>query len=86
VRFEVLTAVKMLMLFFWVVTPCGLVGRYQLFEEICCLHLETSTQNNNNDKIKPIFGHGQLYVSLSRERSHEGVKIHTTGAKIKLTM
>jgi hypothetical protein len=30
-RFEVLIAVKMLMLAFWVVTPCGLVGRYQCF-------------------------------------------------------
>jgi hypothetical protein len=28
VRFEALTAVKMSMLVFWVVTPCGLVGRY----------------------------------------------------------
>jgi hypothetical protein len=26
VKFEILTAVKMLMLFFWVVTPCGLLG------------------------------------------------------------
>jgi hypothetical protein len=31
-RFEVLTAVKIAM-FFWVVTPCGLVGRYQRFGE-----------------------------------------------------
>jgi hypothetical protein len=30
-RFEVTTAVKMSMLIFWVVTPCGLVGRYQSF-------------------------------------------------------
>jgi hypothetical protein len=28
---EVLTAVKMSMLVFWVVTPCGLVGRHQRF-------------------------------------------------------
>jgi hypothetical protein len=28
---EILTAVKMLMLVFWVITPCGLVGRYQRF-------------------------------------------------------
>jgi hypothetical protein len=28
--FEFPTAVKMLMLVFWVVMPCGLVGRYQL--------------------------------------------------------
>jgi hypothetical protein len=28
-RFEVLTAVKMLIVVFWVVTPCSLVGGYQ---------------------------------------------------------
>jgi hypothetical protein len=38
VRFEFLTAVKMLMLLLWVVTPCGLVGRYQRPE---VLKLET---------------------------------------------
>jgi hypothetical protein len=32
-KFEVLTAVKMSMLVFWVVMPCGLVGRYKLLEE-----------------------------------------------------
>jgi hypothetical protein len=31
-RFGVLTAVKISMLFFWVATPCGL-GRYQLLGE-----------------------------------------------------
>jgi hypothetical protein len=30
-RFEVLAAVKVSMLVFWLVAPCGLVGRYQLF-------------------------------------------------------
>jgi hypothetical protein len=30
-RFETLTAVKMSILVFWVVTPCGLVDRYQRF-------------------------------------------------------
>jgi hypothetical protein len=33
VRFEVLTEVKMTMLFFWAVTPCRSGGRYQRFEE-----------------------------------------------------
>jgi hypothetical protein len=33
VRSDVLTAAKMSMLVFWVVTPCGLVGRYQSFGE-----------------------------------------------------
>jgi hypothetical protein len=32
-RFQVLTAVKMPMLVFWVVTPCGFVGRHQRFGE-----------------------------------------------------
>jgi hypothetical protein len=28
VKFEVITAVKMTMLFFWVMSPCRFVGRY----------------------------------------------------------
>jgi hypothetical protein len=31
--FEVLTVVKMSMLFFWVVMLCGLIGRYQCYGE-----------------------------------------------------
>jgi hypothetical protein len=36
-RSEVLTAVKMLMLVFWVVTLCVIVGRYQRFGGTRCL-------------------------------------------------
>jgi hypothetical protein len=32
-RFEVLVVVKMTVLFFWVVTPCGLLGRYSILAE-----------------------------------------------------
>jgi hypothetical protein len=39
VGFEVLTAVKMKM-FFGVLTPCTLVGRYQNFRETYCLNHE----------------------------------------------
>jgi hypothetical protein len=39
-RFEVLTAVKMLMLIFWVFTPYGLVGTYKRFGGAYCLHLQ----------------------------------------------
>jgi hypothetical protein len=39
-RFEVLTAVKMSMLVFWVVTPCELVDRHQRFGGAYCLHLQ----------------------------------------------
>jgi hypothetical protein len=40
-RFEVLTAVKMLI--FWVVTPCGTVGRYQRFRGTYRLHFQGVT-------------------------------------------
>jgi hypothetical protein len=40
VKFEVLTAVKMAMSFFWVVTPSKLLGRYQRFGEKYSLHLQ----------------------------------------------
>jgi hypothetical protein len=32
-RFEVFTAVTIMMMFFWVWTPCGLTGRSQHFRE-----------------------------------------------------
>jgi hypothetical protein len=37
---EVLTAVKMSLLGFRIVMPCGLVGRYQRFGGKYCLHLQ----------------------------------------------
>jgi hypothetical protein len=33
-RFDVFTVVKMSMLVFWVITPCGLVGSYQIWKNI----------------------------------------------------
>jgi hypothetical protein len=37
-RYEVLTAVKMQIEVFWVVTPCDIVVGYQRFEGPGCLH------------------------------------------------
>jgi hypothetical protein len=34
----------MSMLVFWVVTPCGPVGKYQRFGETYCLHLQCFRQ------------------------------------------
>jgi hypothetical protein len=31
------------MMFFWVKSPCGLVGRSQCFREVCCLHFQGFT-------------------------------------------
>jgi hypothetical protein len=60
VRFKVLTSVKILLLFFSVVTACGLVGRYQRFGETYSLFLQglptsphaVTTQRNNKDDLK----------------------------------
>jgi hypothetical protein len=37
-RYKVSKAMTMLMMFFSVKSPCGLVGRSQRFGELCCLH------------------------------------------------
>jgi hypothetical protein len=39
-RFKAITAVLVLMTFFWVKSPCELVGRNQRFGEECCSHLQ----------------------------------------------
>jgi hypothetical protein len=39
-KFEIFTAVKMLMVIFWVVRPFGLVDGKQCFEALYCLHLQ----------------------------------------------
>jgi hypothetical protein len=52
VKFEFLTAVRMTTLFFWVVTPYRLVGRYQRFGEAYCLHLQPCVTTQNIIKSK----------------------------------
>jgi hypothetical protein len=47
-RFEVITAGEMLMLVLWVVTLCGLVGRYQCFEGKYGLHLQVSQEDEDS--------------------------------------
>jgi hypothetical protein len=56
-RSEVLTAVKMSMLVFWVVTPCGLVNGYQRFGGTYRLHLHQ----------EPVISlcHSQSYIEVS---------------------
>jgi hypothetical protein len=49
-RFEVLTAVKM-SLFFWVVRPCGLIGRYDRFGETFCWHSTAKVRISGNSSI-----------------------------------
>jgi hypothetical protein len=45
VRFEILAAVKISIVVFWVVTPCGLIGGYQHFGGMYRLHPEELTRH-----------------------------------------
>jgi hypothetical protein len=47
-RFEVLMAVKKLMVVFWVKTLCGLIGGYHCCEGIYCLHLQGRLEDGDN--------------------------------------
>jgi hypothetical protein len=49
-RFEVVAAVKIWIVVFWAVTPCSLVGCYQLSEEHN-MPPSSGFENNAEDKI-----------------------------------
>jgi len=40
VIFEIFTAVKIQVEFFWVIMPCSVVVGYQCFRGPCCCHLQ----------------------------------------------
>jgi hypothetical protein len=55
VRFEVFAVVKMSVLVSWVVTLCGLVGRYQRFRETYCLHLQGWSAEDGDVSLKFLY-------------------------------
>jgi hypothetical protein len=55
VRFEIFTAVRMMM-FFWVLVPCRLVGTCQRFGETYCLHLQGWSGDGGNWRDLYRFG------------------------------
>jgi hypothetical protein len=70
---------KILMMFFWVVTPCGPIGRYQCFRETYCLHLQdfsldlptsshSVTTQKNTDKVI-IYLNVKLNLRMSKNIS-----------------
>jgi hypothetical protein len=47
---------------FWILTPCGIAGRYRSFEEICCLHFQGSrirfkfdTEVDKHNETAPLY-------------------------------
>jgi hypothetical protein len=60
-RFEVLTAVKMSMLIFWVVPPCGLVNRYLHFGGTYCLF---SPEEGGSVFLRNFGGYLQVHTAL----------------------
>jgi hypothetical protein len=61
-RFEVPNAVKISMLVFWVVTPCGLAGRYKHFEEYTISNL--SPEDGDNMFLRNVDLDLQVHTTL----------------------
>jgi hypothetical protein len=79
-RFDVLTAVKMSMLVFWVVTPCGLVGRYQRFGGTYCLYLQDWSEDGGRTFLRNVGIYPQTHMTSQPRRtinynSEENVKV-----------
>jgi hypothetical protein len=78
---EVLTAVKMSLLVFWVVTPCGLAGRYQRFEGSYSLKMETMCSSEtlvsteSTRRYNPEDKHRQVYCVLFLHISSTGLQL-----------
>jgi hypothetical protein len=64
-RFEVLTTMKVLVLFFWVMMMCGLVDRYQHFGETYCLHRQSWSVVVAPSKLYHISAH-DCFQSVSK--------------------
>jgi hypothetical protein len=65
-RYEVLTAVKMAMLVFWVVTSCGLGNRYQRFGETYCLHF--SPEDGDSMFLRNVVIYLHFHTALQTRR------------------
>jgi hypothetical protein len=52
--FGVLTAVRITIMLFWVVTPCRLVGRYESFGETYFLHLNGLRSEHGDMEMKTV--------------------------------
>jgi hypothetical protein len=80
VRYEVLTAVRIMLLFFWVVTPCRLVGRYQRLGETYCFHFQSSTFSPEDGDTTATYLHGvtiqnnniikKIFIKIARSLGH----------------
>jgi hypothetical protein len=78
VRFEFFALVTILMMFFWVQAPCGLVGGSQRFGGACCLHLQgpglhlQSTRrlnSNDHNRRRSNLAKWQILVTLHSAHS-----------------
>jgi hypothetical protein len=55
-RFVVVTVVKLSMLVFWVVKPCGLVGKFQFFSEMFAATFKFTWRYDPEDQRQPMVG------------------------------
>jgi hypothetical protein len=71
VRLEDLTTVRMAM-FFWVVMPCRLEGRYQRFGATYCLHLQGWAQKNIVTALHTLYSSSKRYWSDQIKKDEVG--------------
>jgi hypothetical protein len=72
--FEVLTAVKMSVLVFWIIKPCGIIRRYQCFGETYCPIYRDQAQHQ----------HLSLKVKAERELRHTSDLLGWTAMSVAL--
>jgi hypothetical protein len=70
-KFEDVTAVKMSMLFFRIVTPCGLVGRYEGSGGTFCLYLQISPEGGDSMFLPNVGINLQVHTALQFRRATE---------------
>jgi hypothetical protein len=64
-RFGVITAVKMSLMVFWAVTPCGIVDRYRRFGGTYCLQLQGKTYKTSRLKMEAVCSSETLVSTYS---------------------
>jgi hypothetical protein len=69
VRFEVFIAVRMMMMFFWVLVPCRLISRYKRFGETYCLHLQGCPEDGDRMFLQNAGIYQQVYIAPKPRRT-----------------
>jgi hypothetical protein len=81
--FEALTAVRMMMLFFWVLVPYRLIGRYQRFGETYFLHFQACLEDGDNMFLRNAGIYRRVYTTQNPRRTSSYEKGDEASVSIK---